>query len=112
VEALEGTDAAIRRGCELGGPGCVVVKVLKPGQEERADLPSVGLDTVKLMAKGQATCLGVEAGKSLFFDLESTVAFADKAGIALVGIAEPGPAEPAPAETEPAKPGRGGVPAA
>ncbi|MHC1700643.1 MAG: LpxI family protein [Humidesulfovibrio sp.] len=86
VEALEGTDAAVRRGCELGGPGCVVVKVVKPGQEERADLPSVGLDTVRLMAKGRATCLGVEAGKSLFFDLESTVAFADKAGIALVGL--------------------------
>ncbi|PKN08508.1 MAG: DUF1009 domain-containing protein [Deltaproteobacteria bacterium HGW-Deltaproteobacteria-8] len=86
VEALEGTDAAIRRGCELGGAGCVVVKVVKPGQEERADLPSVGLDTVKVMAKGQATCLGVEAGRSLFFDLESTVAFADKAGIAIVGL--------------------------
>jgi UDP-2,3-diacylglucosamine hydrolase len=88
VEALEGTDAAIRRGCELGGAGCVVVKVVKPGQEERADLPSVGLDTVQLMAKGQATCLGVEAGKSLFFDLESTVALADKAGIAIVGLDE------------------------
>jgi hypothetical protein len=86
VEALEGTDAAIRRGCELGGAGCVVVKVVKPGQEERVDLPSVGLDTVRTMQKGQATCLGVEAGKSLFFDLESTVAFADKAGIAIVGL--------------------------
>ena len=86
VEALEGTDAAIRRGCELGGAGCVVVKVVKPGQEERVDLPSVGLDTVRLMAGGKATCLGVEAGKSLFFDLESTLAFADKAGIAIVGL--------------------------
>lgn len=86
VEALEGTDAAIRRGCELGGAGCVVVKVVKPGQEERVDLPCVGLDTVRLMAKGQATCLGVEAGKSLFFDLESTLAVADKAGIAIVGL--------------------------
>ena len=86
VEALEGTDAAILRGCELGGPGCVVVKVVKPGQEERVDLPSVGLDTVRLMAKSGASCLGVEAGKSLFFDLESTVAFADKAGIAIVGL--------------------------
>lgn len=86
VEALEGTDAAIRRGCELGGPGCVVVKVLKPGQEERVDLPSVGLDTVRVMAKGGATCLGVEAGKSLFFDLEDTVAAADRAGMAIVGL--------------------------
>lgn len=90
VEALEGTDAAIRRGCELAGAGCVVVKVVKPGQEERVDLPSVGLDTVRLMATGRATCLGVEAGKSLFFDLESTVAYADKAGIAIVGLDESG----------------------
>jgi DUF1009 family protein len=88
VEALEGTDAAIRRGCELGGPGCVVVKVLKPGQEERVDLPSVGLDTVRVMSKGAATCLGVEAGKSLFFDLEDTLAAADRAGIAVVGLCE------------------------
>lgn len=88
VEALEGTDAAIRRGCELGGPGCVVVKVLKPGQEERVDLPSVGPDTVRMLAKGQGTCLGVEAGKSLFFDLEAAVAAADRAGIAVVGLAD------------------------
>ncbi|MBU1228754.1 MAG: UDP-2,3-diacylglucosamine diphosphatase LpxI [Proteobacteria bacterium] len=86
VEALEGTDAAILRGCELGGAGCVVVKVVKPGQEERVDLPSVGLDTVRLMAKAKASCLGVEAGKSLFFDLEATLSVADKAGIAIVGL--------------------------
>jgi UDP-2,3-diacylglucosamine hydrolase len=88
VEALEGTDAAIQRGCSLGGAGCVVVKVLKPGQEERVDLPSVGLDTVRVMARGGATCLGVEAGKSLFFDLEDTVAAADRAGITIVGLTE------------------------
>ncbi|MDR3639772.1 MAG: UDP-2,3-diacylglucosamine diphosphatase LpxI [Humidesulfovibrio sp.] len=88
VEALEGTDAAIRRGCELGGPGCVVVKVMKPGQEERVDLPSVGPDTVRVLAKGQGVCLGVEAGKSLFFDLEATVDAADRAGIAIVGLTQ------------------------
>lgn len=88
VEALEGTDAAVRRGCELGGPGCVVVKVMKPGQEERVDLPSVGPDTVRVLAKGQGTCLGVEAGKSLFFDLEAAVHAADRAGIAIVGLTQ------------------------
>jgi len=86
VEALEGTDAAIRRGCTLAGAGCVVVKVMKPGQEERVDLPSVGLDTVRLMAELGATCLGVEAGKSLFFDIEATVHAANKRGIAIVGL--------------------------
>ncbi|OGR38964.1 MAG: hypothetical protein A2051_03340 [Desulfovibrionales bacterium GWA2_65_9] len=106
VEALEGTDAAIRRGCELGGAGCVVVKVVKPGQEERVDLPSVGLDTVRLMAQGKATCLGVEAGKSLFFDLESTVAFADKAGIAIVGLDGMGSDESGLGESGPGESGR------
>lgn len=86
VEALEGTDDTIRRGCKLGGAGCVIVKVFKPGQQEQIDLPSLGLDTIKAMAEGGATCLGLEAGKSLFFDREEAIAFAEKNGIAIVGI--------------------------
>lgn len=86
VEALEGTDIAIRRGCDLAGKGCVVVKVFKPGQQEQVDLPSFGLDTLKAMAAGHATCLGVEAGKSLFFDREAALEFADESGIAVVGL--------------------------
>jgi len=86
VEALEGTDAAIRRGCELGGAGCVAVKVMKPGQEERVDLPSVGPDTVRVLSKGKGVCLGVEAGKSLFFDMETTLEIADRYGVAIVGL--------------------------
>jgi len=86
VEALEGTDQAIVRGCALGGPGCVIVKVFKPGQQEQVDLPSLGLDTIRIMAEGKATCLGIEAGKSLFFDREAAVSLADKAGIAIVGL--------------------------
>lgn len=87
VEALEGTDAAIARGCGLGGPGCVVIKVFKPGQQEQIDLPSLGLDTVRAMIDGKATCLGVEAGKSLFFDRDEALALADGAGLAIVGLA-------------------------
>jgi len=86
VEALEGTDETLRRGFSYGGPECVVVKVFKPGQQKEVDLPSLGLDTVKLMAEGKASCLGVEAGKSLFFDREAALEFADKAGIAVVGL--------------------------
>ncbi|WP_285905885.1 LpxI family protein [Pseudodesulfovibrio pelocollis] len=86
VEALEGTDQAIARGCALGGPGCVVVKIFKPGQQEQVDLPSLGLDTVRVMAEGKATCLGIEAGKSLFFDRDVALAQADTAGIAIVGL--------------------------
>jgi len=86
VEALEGTDDTIRRGCKLGGVGCVVVKVFKPGQQEQIDLPSFGLDTLKAMAEGNATCLGIEAGKSLFFDRQITIEYADKVGISIVGL--------------------------
>jgi len=86
VEALEGTDEAIRRGCSYGGKGCVVVKVFKPGQQKEVDLPSLGLDTLKTMADSRATCLGVEAGKSLFFDREAALGFADANNISIVGL--------------------------
>lgn len=88
VEAIEGTDAAIKRGCILGGKGCSIVKVFKPGQEDRVDMPSIGLKTVQGMKDIGATCLGVEAGKSLFFDLDKAVDFADKNGISIVGLTE------------------------
>jgi len=86
VEALEGTDAAILRGCQLAGPGCVVVKTVKPGQDERIDLPSLGLETVRLMREHGATCLGYEAGKTLFFDLQRSIELAAAADIAIVGL--------------------------
>ncbi len=86
VEAIEGTDAAVKRGCELGGKGCCIVKVFKPGQEGRVDMPSIGLKTIQAMKELGATCLGVEAGKSLFFDLDESVRFADKYGITIVGL--------------------------
>jgi DUF1009 family protein len=66
----------------------VVVKVFKPGQEERVDLPSVGPDTVAALAEGQGTVLGVEAGRSLLFDAESAIAAADRAGVCIVGFTE------------------------
>ncbi|KAB1443685.1 LpxI family protein [Pseudodesulfovibrio senegalensis] len=86
VEALEGTDETIRRGCRYGGKECVVVKVFKPGQDVRVDLPSLGLDTLKIMIEGGASCLGYEAGKSLFFDRDDATRLADEAGMAIVGL--------------------------
>ena len=86
VEALEGTDAAIARGGALGGPGCVVVKTVKPGQDERIDLPSVGLGTVRACVATGVSCLGIEAGKTLFFDPEASLREADAAGLAIVGL--------------------------
>lgn len=88
VEALEGTDETIRRGCGLAGPRCVAVKVFKPGQTERIDLPSVGLATIELLRDFKALALGVEAGRSLFFDRERALAEADRAGLAVVGLTQ------------------------
>lgn len=86
VEALEGTDAAITRGTDLAGPGCVVLKRCKPGQDERVDLPAIGLDTVRTLVAGKASCLGFEAGKTLFFDQQAALDLAAKNKIAIVGL--------------------------
>ena len=87
LEAIEGTDDTIRRGGRLAGPGAVVVKVLKPGQDLRFDLPAVGKGTVEVMGEVEARVLAVEAGKTLMFDREEMLALADRAGIAVWGVA-------------------------
>ena len=84
VEAIDGTDAAIARGCALGRGGAVVVKVAKPRQDPRFDVPVVGLETVRTLAQHQAAVLAFEAGKTLFMEREEAVALADARGIALV----------------------------
>jgi UDP-2,3-diacylglucosamine hydrolase len=87
LEAIEGTDDTIRRGGRLAGKGAVVVKVSKPGQDLRFDLPTVGKNTIEVMAEVEAGVLAVEAGKTLIFDRQEMVALADKAGIAVWGVA-------------------------
>lgn len=86
VEAIEGTDNAILRGGELGGTGTVVVKVCKPSQDTRFDLPSIGLGTVETMVRSGASVLAVESGKALFFDRERAVSLADSHGIVITGV--------------------------
>jgi DUF1009 family protein len=86
VEALEGTDACIRRGGQLAKDGGVVVKAVKPQQDRRFDLPAVGPDTVDSMREAGCQVLAVEAGSTLVMDLDEMVRRADKAKIALVGI--------------------------
>jgi len=86
VEALEGTDACIRRGGELAKEGGVVVKAVKPQQDRRFDLPAVGPDTIDSMREAGCQVLAVEAGSTLVMDLEEMIRRADKAKIALVGI--------------------------
>jgi DUF1009 family protein len=88
VEAMEGTDAVIRRAAELarGKPLCVV-KVAKPNQDMRFDVPVVGVSTIAVMKECGATALSVEAGKTLLFDREQLLAQANGSDIALVGAA-------------------------
>jgi len=90
VEALEGTDAAIRRGTELSGPGAVVVKGVADGQDYRFDVPAVGLATLEAMATGQATALAVESGRVLLLERDDVIRRADEAGIAVVSVGEDG----------------------
>lgn len=86
VEAIEGTDAAIRRGGALGKEQAVVVKVRKPDQDFRFDLPAIGLQTIQSMAEVGAKVLAVEKGQALLFDAPATIEAANKAGICVVGV--------------------------
>ena len=88
VEAIEGTDAAIRRGGELAGSGAVVVKLKKPEQDFRFDLPATGVKTIDTLAAVKGAVLAVEAGQSLIFDREAMVEAANRAGIVVVGVSE------------------------
>jgi hypothetical protein len=87
VEAIEGTDECIRRAGGLcGRAGFAVVKVAKPDQDMRFDVPTIGLQTVETMRAAGATVLAVEAGKTILLDEPAVVAAADKAGIAIVAL--------------------------
>jgi DUF1009 family protein len=85
IEAMEGTDATIKRAGELANGRLTVVKVAKPSQDMRFDVPVVGIPTIKTMIAAGATCLSVTAGKTLIFDREEMLALADKNKICVVG---------------------------
>ena len=86
VEALEGTDNLIRRAGRLAFGGITVVKVSKPMQDLRFDIPVAGLNTVKNLVKAKAKCLAIEAGKTLFIDKEKSARLADKHRISIVAV--------------------------
>ncbi|MDY0390702.1 LpxI family protein [Desulfobulbus oligotrophicus] len=94
VEAIEGTDATILRGGKLAGSGAVVVKVKKPTQDFRFDLPATGIQTIETMKAVRGAVLAVEAGQSLVFDQQSMVDAANRAGIVIVGLGEDEHGEP------------------
>lgn len=88
VEAIEGTDAAIRRGGALAGSGVTVVKLKKPNQDFRFDLPATGVGTIQSLQEVKGAVLAVEAGQSLLFDREAMIRAADKAGLVVLGLTE------------------------
>ncbi len=88
VEALEGTDAALRRAAALVGAGLVVAKAAKPGQDMRFDRPAIGPATVQLLAEIGAAMLGVEAEVALILERERTLELACANNVTLYGYAE------------------------
>ena len=86
VEAIEGTDEAIRRGAALGHGEVVVVKVAKPNQDLRFDVPTVGLRTIEVMAQAGARVLAIEAGKTLVLDQDEFIRRADEADLTVVAL--------------------------
>lgn len=87
VEAIEGTDEAIRRGAALGGGPVSVLKVHKPSQDPRLDVPVIGPETIATLVEVGARLLAVEAGHTLVLEREAVVARADAAGICVLGVA-------------------------
>ncbi len=98
VEAMEGTDATIERAATLSnGKRLVVVKVSKPNQDMRFDVPVIGVKTIDVMARANARVLAVDAGKTLLFERSSLLQRAAEAGISILGMnEEPDSREPVP----------------
>jgi DUF1009 family protein len=89
VEAIDGTDATIQRGGRLGKGNAVVVKVCKPIQDERFDVPAVGVQTIQSMHESGVELLVIEAEKAVVFDREAMIALANEKGIGIVAIDRP-----------------------
>ena len=85
VEAMEGTDAMIARAGALAGRGCTIVKVAKPQQDMRFDVPVIGVATIRAMDAAGAEVLSVDAGQTLLMDGDAVLAAADAAGMVVVG---------------------------
>ncbi len=86
VEAIEGTDRCIERGCKYGKKDVVIVKVAKPTQDKRFDIPAFGLKTLKTMKKNGASLIAVEAGETIMVDQQKAIEYADKNNIVVMAI--------------------------
>jgi UDP-2,3-diacylglucosamine hydrolase len=86
VEAIEGTDKAIERGCKLGNGKAVVVKVSKPVQDKRFDIPTVGVGTLKTMKKYGANVLAIEANETFIVERKKMIEFAKKNNMVIIAV--------------------------
>ena len=84
IEAMEGTDQTILRGGKIAQEGAVIVKMGKPNQDLRFDVPVIGPRTIQMMIKSRSSCLAIEAEKTLLIDRKTCINLADKAGICIV----------------------------
>ena len=86
IEAIEGTDRAIERGCKLGNKNAVVVKVSKPEQDKRFDMPTVGLRTIQNIKKFGGKVLAVEAGETFVLEKEKMIEFANRHNMVFIAV--------------------------
>jgi DUF1009 family protein len=86
IEAMEGTDQAILRGGRIARQGAVVVKMSKPEQDFRFDVPVMGPRTIRYMRRARCSCLAIEAGKTIMIDPEDCIKSANQSGICIVSV--------------------------
>ncbi len=86
VEAIEGTDKCIRRGCKLAKKNACVIKTAKPKQDKRFDIPAIGLRTLKTMRRYKAKLIAVEANETIIVDQAKTIEYADRHGIVIMAV--------------------------
>lgn len=88
IEAIEGTDACIVRGCALARKGAVVVKTAKPEQDTRFDVPAIGLQTLRSLLEHDGAVIAMEAKRTLFVEQEEVLALADTKGVCICAVSE------------------------
>ena len=86
VEAIEGTDRCIERGAKIAKNGATIVKVAKPSQDNRFDIPAIGLNTLKVMKKYKASLIALEANKTIIVNQKEVVDFANKNNIVIMAV--------------------------
>ncbi len=86
VEAIEGTDVCIKRGCKLAKKNAVVVKVAKPEQDKRFDIPVIGMKTLRNMKHNKASLIALEANETIILDQDKVIEYADKNNIVIMAV--------------------------